>query len=185
MMPATEAFRLDEARRWLVLGSSGSGKTTFAKRVAAARGLPLVHMDNEFWHPGWIQPDREMWQARVRGLVRPDSWVMDGNYSSTLAIRLERAHVAILLDLPVSLCLWSVYSRTLRGLRNGNPDLPEGCPEQLPDREFLHYIVSYKWRSRPKVLRLIADTEVPLIRLRSRRAAEEFLQQIESRGAPG
>ena len=185
MMPATEEALWRNARRWLVLGSSGSGKTTLAKRLAATCDLPVIHMDSEFWHPGWVQPEKAAWASRVRGLVEADEWVMDGNYSSTLPVRLERADVAILLDIPVSLCLWSVYRRSLSGLGQVRPDLPEGCPEQLPDREFLHYILSYKRRSRPKVLRLVGESDVPLIRLRSRREADAFLSRVESTVARG
>src|SRR5205823_13278780 len=70
-------------KRVLVIGSGGSGKTTFAQRLAQRTGLPLIHLDSLYWHPGWEPTLEDEWREKVRGLVRNDAWIIDGNYGGT------------------------------------------------------------------------------------------------------
>jgi adenylate kinase family enzyme len=56
-------------RRVAVVGSSGAGKSTFARDLGARTGLPVVHLDRPFWRPGWVETPREEWR-RVRAFLR-------------------------------------------------------------------------------------------------------------------
>lgn len=182
-MAVTEATvdpSLLAARRWMVLGASGGGKSTYSRKLAEVLGLPTIHLDLEYWRPGWVEPPKPEWREKVAELASRDAWVMDGNYSGTLDLRAPRAEVAILLDPPVWTSLAGVYRRKLQYKNETRPDLPEGCPEQWPDLQFLHWIVSYKWRSRPRVLRLLGEApHVRFFHLKSRRAAGDLLSELE------
>lgn len=152
----TSAARDDGVpERWLVVGGSGAGKSTFSTALAERLGLPLLHLDQEYWRPGWVEPAKPEWRARVAELVAADRWVMDGNYSSTFDLRMPRAQAVVLLDIPTWKCLFSVYGRAFRYRGRTRPDLPEGCPETLPDLQFLHWILTYRRRSRWKVLEAV------------------------------
>lgn len=181
-MAAEEPERgaLSSHQRWLVLGAGGAGKTTFARELSRLLGLPLVHLDRHFWRPGWEEPTDEEWDRQIVELSRREAWIMDGNYSRTLAPRLERAQVAILLDPPTLQCLWGVIKRSMWLRERARPDLAKGCEERFPTPEFLRYVATYKWRSRPKVLRRVREApHVTLHHLRSRREARAFLAGIE------
>ena len=65
--------------RILVMGSSGSGKSTFARRLCDVTGLPFVSLDALFWKPGWQESERAEFDARVIEATRQPRWVMDGN----------------------------------------------------------------------------------------------------------
>ena len=69
-------------RRVLVIGISGAGKSTFARELAARIGLPLIHLDKEFWRPGWVTTQQPQWRARVAALAAQDTWIIDGNYGA-------------------------------------------------------------------------------------------------------
>ncbi len=56
-------------KRILVIGSGGSGKSTFAERLAQATGLPLIHLDEVYWKAGWIEPSREAWACTTEQLL--------------------------------------------------------------------------------------------------------------------
>jgi adenylate kinase family enzyme len=75
-------------RRILVWGAPGTGKSTLARAIGARLGLPVIHLDAEYWRPGWVAPAQEEWLAQVTALAARDAWVMDGNYSATWHLRL-------------------------------------------------------------------------------------------------
>lgn len=163
----------DSRRRWLLVGSGGAGKSTLARRLAAALDLPLIHLDREYWRPGWVAIPKDQWRIRVAELASADAWVMDGNYSGTIDMRLDRADVIIVMDTPSWKCLFRIVKR--RWLDRDRPDIPTGCSDQV-SLEFAWWVLSYPWRSRPKIMRAIdAHADVQVIRLRTARDAERLL----------
>ncbi len=86
-------------KRILVIGSGGSGKTTFARRLAERTKLPLIHLDALYWRPGWDPTPDEEWRAKVAELVNTPAWIMDGNYGGTLNIRLAACDAVVFLDI--------------------------------------------------------------------------------------
>jgi adenylate kinase family enzyme len=78
-------------RRVLILGSGGAGKTTFSKLLSAKTGLPLIHLDSFFRNPGWGESGKAEWRQKVQELCLQSEWIMDGNYSGTIDIRLKRS----------------------------------------------------------------------------------------------
>jgi adenylate kinase family enzyme len=135
----------------LVIGCGGAGKSTFSRALAARTGLPLVHLDHVYWQPGWVPTPPEEWEARVRELIAGERWLIDGNYGGTMVLRLEAADTAIFLDVPRRTCLRRVYTRALRGYGRPRDDLGPGCPEKLPDLEFLRFVWGYRAARRPEV----------------------------------
>lgn len=170
-----------QARRWLVLGAGGAGKTTLALELSRILKLPIIHLDRHFWRPGWVEPSDEEWDQQVAELSRGDAWVMDGNYSRTLEPRLARAQAVVLLDPPPLLCLWGVIQRGTLRRRWPRPDLAEGCEEKPPSFGFLWYVATYRSRSRPRVLnRIAAEPGVRLYHLRSRADGSRFLTALRT-----
>ncbi|MBV8858809.1 MAG: DNA topology modulation protein [Acidobacteria bacterium] len=167
-------------RRVLVIGSGGAGKSTFARRLAERLGLPVIHLDRVYWRAGWVEPPKDEWRRTVEELCAGDSWVMDGNYSGTLDVRLEACDAVIFLDLPRTVCTWRVIKRGLKYRGKSRPDMAEGCHEQV-NMEFLLWVWNYPRRSRPKVLaRVGALSESKRIyRLRSSAEAERFLAEVK------
>ena len=88
--------------RVVIIGSSGSGKSTLARTLGEKTGLPVVHLDLHFWHPGWIGTPDPTWQEKMEAIVKPSKWTIDGNYRRTLAIRLQVAGNVTFLYLPRS-----------------------------------------------------------------------------------
>src|SRR5215212_5460573 len=98
-------------QRVLVIGSRGSGKSTLAKELAKRTGLRLIHLDQQYWRSGWVEPSKEEWRGQVEVLIAQDRWVMDGNYGGTLELRLARADTVIDLQFPAWLCVWRILRR--------------------------------------------------------------------------
>ena len=51
-------------RRWLILGSGGAGKSTFARRLGALLDLPVIHLDRHYWNPGWVETEKDAWAEK-------------------------------------------------------------------------------------------------------------------------
>lgn len=166
-------------KRVLVIGSGGAGKSTFARRLGERLRLPVIHLDRLYWQPGWVEPPKDEWRRQVEELCAEEFWIMDGNYSGTLDVRLAACDTAIFLDLPRVLCVWRVLKRTLMYRYRRRPDMAEGCREKL-NVEFLLWVWNYRKRSRPKVLKRLAEhvdgKEIYI--LRSAAEVERFLVEV-------
>jgi len=138
-------------RRILVVGSPGAGKSTFARRLGAKLGLPVIHLDFYFWQRGWQLPDMTVWRERLTALVAAPEWVMDGNYADTFDIRLPRADTMAWLDYPRGICMRRIILRVVKEHGRTRADLPEGCPEQF-DLELMRFVWSFPREQRRKIV---------------------------------
>ena len=102
-------------RRIAVVGSgTGAGKTTFARRLGARLGIPVIEQDALFWGPNWAASDRADFKRRVLEALSGEAGVVDGNYGSIGGAQWQRADTRVWLDIPLFLTLWRVVRRTLR-----------------------------------------------------------------------
>ncbi|MFX1369943.1 MAG: AAA family ATPase [Promethearchaeota archaeon] len=168
-------------KRVLVLGPAGSGKSTFAENLAKKLDVPCIHLDSHYWRPNWIGTPKEEWPGIVQSLVAREEWVMDGNYSTSLEMRIQRADTAIFLDIPRRISYWRILKRRILHRGQVRPEMPEGCYEKI-DLEFIKWIWGFPKRSRWRVLEILdayADT-VQVAILRNSREMDEFLKSIDS-----
>lgn len=106
-------------KRVNVKGSSGSGKSTFARRLAAKLDVPYVELDALHHGPSWSEPTAAEFQARVRPIVEREAWVIDGNYEPKLGdLVLREADLVVWLDLPLALKLRRLWRRTRHRIRD-------------------------------------------------------------------
>ena len=162
-------------RRVMIIGSPGAGKSTFARALARKTDLPLTHLDDAYWRPGWVRPPRVEWEAKLRELAAEGEWILDGNYTSTLEMRAERADHAIVLAYPRALCLTRAVSRALLQRRPDRKDLGQ---EPL-DREFLRFIWTFPALGRRQLARLQDFQHLKIIVLHGDHEAKRFLQQLQ------
>jgi adenylate kinase family enzyme len=168
-------------KKILVIGSGGAGKSTFAKRLGAILNLEVIHLDSVYWRPGWVEPPKAEWRETVEGLLARDSWIMDGNYSGTLDLRLEACDTVIFLDLPRLICLWRVVKRWRVYRNRSRPDVAEGCNDKL-DWQFVSWVWNYRKRGRPKMVELLnrSAQSKQVIWLRTPAEVEKFLRDPAS-----
>ena len=112
-------------------------------------------LDQEFWQPGWRATPAAAWRARVADLVNGDRWIIEGNYSGTLDIRLPRADCALWFDYPRWIAFPRIAKRIITSYGQVRPDMAPGCPEQI-DRGFLRWVWDFPAQSRPLIVAALA-----------------------------
>ncbi len=161
-------------KKILVIGSPGAGKSVFSRALAAKTGLPLICLDM-IWHkPDKTTRSREDFDRILAEVLAGETWILDGNYSRTLPLRLAQCDTVFLLDFPVELCLASAAAR----VGTKRPDLP--WVEEEFDPEFKFYIQSFPETQLPKIYRLLAEYEgkIQIVIFRSRAESEAYLELL-------
>jgi len=172
------AGKVREARRILVIGCSGGGKSTLSQRLAARFGLDYISIDRDvLWMPGWVQRPRAEQLELIRRLIAGDRWIMDGTNSSTFDIRLPRSDLVLWVHMPRWLCMWGVLGRWMRNRGGTRPEMAPGCPEKL-DVDFLRFVWTWDKIYGPRVLSGLETHagNTPILVLKSRGEMRQLLQ---------
>ena len=180
---AKAADLISQARRIMVIGCSGGGKTTLSQRLAARFDLTYLSIDRDIlWLPGWVERNKIAQRALMLENIAGERWVLDGTNPSTFDIRLPRTDIVIWVRMSRLLCVWGVATRWLRWLGRTRPEMAPGCPEKL-DWQFLRYIWTFEARFAPRVVAALTQhgRTVPVFQLKSRRQMSTLLDLL---GAP-
>jgi adenylate kinase family enzyme len=159
------------ARRVLVVGNSGSGKSTVAARLAVLLDVPHIEMDALHHGPHWTEVPDEVMRARVADAVRGDGWVADGNYSRVRDLIWPRAELLVWLDPPLHVILRRLARRTFQRWRGreelwGMAGNRESLRAQFASRDslFLWALTSHRSRRR-RYQELLAANEYPQLQI--------------------
>lgn len=178
-------------RRVVVGGSTGAGKSTFARALAARLGLPVIELDALRHGPGWSETPDDEFRARVVAATAGAAWVVDGNYSVIRAVTWGRADTLVWLDYPLPTVAWRLFRRTNRrifrreALWNGNRERFRTAYLSR-DSLYLWLLRSY-WKRRrtwPAVLAEPAHRHLTVVRLADPRAAAAWLAALPSPAPP-
>ncbi|HEY8393255.1 MAG TPA: adenylate kinase [Thermaerobacter sp.] len=172
-------------RRIVVVGTTGSGKTTAARRLAAILGYPHVELDALHWEPNWTPAPLEIFRHRVREITRAGYWVVDGNYSQVRDVLWPAADTIVWLDYALPVILGRLLRRTTRRallreeLWNGNrEDIVRSFLSR--DSILLWALRSYRRRRReyPALFTRPEYGHLRVIRLRSPRETDTWLRAV-------
>jgi adenylate kinase family enzyme len=163
--------------RIAIMGCGGSGKSHLARELGTKLGITPVHLDAQFYDQDWKPLDQEAFAALQSDLVAAPRWIIDGNYASTLPIRLQAADTVIFLDLSAWACLLGILQRQVR--HGGGQHQANGEYNRIT-WNFVRYIIGYRKTMAPRVRSMIAEHagDAQVIILRSRRAASRYLATV-------
>lgn len=163
-----------------VVGCGGSGKSHLARQLGGILGVPVTHLDAAFYDDEWNALPMEKFAEVQRELVARPEWVIDGNYNSTLQIRLEACDTVVLMDVSTPAALWGIISRQIR---HGAGHKGNGVHNRI-NWGVIRYAATYRRKMRPRVLAKIdefARGHADVVLLTSRRHTRRWLKQIAER----
>lgn len=164
--------------RIMIIGCGGSGKSTLARQLGEKLKLPVVHLDQLFWRPGWVSISKDEFDRVHEAALAEEKWIMDGNFDRTIPRRLERCDTVIYLDFSRFACLMGVLKRVLTTYGKVRPDMGEGCPERM-DLDFLKWVWNFNKNKRERIYGLLKEAEgVRVIILKNRRMVKKFLSEL-------
>ena len=160
-------------KKVIVIGCPGSGKSTFSADLHRLTGIPLVHLDMLYWNADKTVVEKEIFLEKLTDALKGNTWIIDGNYVSTMEMRIRACDTVFFLDYPTEVCLDGIRQR------RGKPraDMPWVEADGEEDEEFLRFIENYAQDCRPAVLALLKKfAEKEIVVIRSRQEADAFLK---------
>ena len=157
-------------QRIIVIGCPGSGKSTVSRALHNKTGIPLYHLDMMYWKADKTTVEKSVFLERLSDVLKKDDWIIDGNYGSTMELRMAACDTVIFLDYPLEVCLDGIKER------RGKPRSDMPWIETEEDAEFIEFIKSYNEQQKPKVLELLEKYgDKNIVILESREQADAFL----------
>lgn len=165
---------ISEMKRVVVIGSPGGGKSVLSRALHRQTGLPLYHLDRLYWNADKTTVPKDLFRARLEEILKCETWIIDGNYGSTMEMRIAACDTVIFLDYPTEVCIAGIRER----IGTVREDMP--WVETEEDPAFLAFVERYRTESRPKVLALLGRyPDKRKVILESRAEGDAFLASLE------
>ena len=159
-------------KKIIVVGSCGSGKSTFSGRLHGITGIPLYHLDNIKWKADKTRISREEFVPKLEKLLQKEEWIIDGDYSLTYEMRIRACNTVFFLDYDEETCMSGITER----VGKKRPDIP-WMDDEL-DPVLVERIRSYRKDKRPVLYKLFEKYPgKQVIVFQSRGQAEEWLEK--------
>lgn len=160
-------------KKIIIIGCPGSGKSTFSRVLHKMTGIPLFHLDMMYWNTDRTTVDKVVFLERLSNIIQKNEWIIDGNYNSTMELRLQACDTVIFLDYPLDICLDGIKER--RGKER--TDMP--WIEKEEDAEFIEFVKNFNLQSRPRIMKMLGEcSDKEIYIFKNRNEADEFLNQI-------
>ena len=157
-------------KKVIVIGCPGSGKSTVSRALHNKTGIPLYHLDMMYWNADKTTVEKSVFLERLLAVLEKDEWIIDGNYGSTMELRMVACDTVIFLDYPLDVCLDGIKER------RGKPRSDMPWIETEEDAEFIEFIKNYNEQQKPKVLELLEKySDKNIVIFKNREQADVFL----------
>jgi len=174
-------------RRIVVVGTTSSGKSTLAERLAKRIGADFIELDALHWEPNWVEAPNEVFRERVEKTIHSEAWVVAGNYRVVRNVIWQKAEAIIWLDYPFHIVFWRLLKRTIRRavtreeLWNGNQESFWTHLKLWSEESLFHWLFKTYWRRKreyPVLLSLPENAHLKIIHFKHPKETEEWLEEF-------
>ena len=159
-------------KKAIVIGCPGAGKSTFSKKLHAVTNLPLFHMDALYWNKDCTHISQEALVRKQKEIFKQERFIVDGNYISTLELRIQEADIVFLFDLPTETCLNGAKNR-----KGNTPEMPCFLPSNA---ELLEYISHFSADVMPRISRLLRQYNKQTVCFRSHQEVDAYIDKLRT-----
>lgn len=183
--------RSGESKRIVVIGTSGSGKSTFSRKLSAALSIPHIELDALHWESNWIEAPVDVFKNRVESALTAGSWVVDGNYGKVRNAIWSQADTLIWLDYSFPVVFGRALFRTIKRslfrerLWAGNRESVRRS--FFSKHSILVWVIQTYSRRRKEIPELLLRTEyshLKIIRFRAPKQADAYLRMLNNDYSP-
>jgi adenylate kinase family enzyme len=172
----------------IVIGTSCSGKTTFARNLSTKLDIPHIELDAIHWKPNWVERDKDEFRQLVKEIIEENErWIIDGNYSKVRDVTWPEASTIIWLNYSFPLVLWRALTRTIRRVAH-QEELYSGNKETFKKVFFssdsiIWWVITTFYKRKRTYRQLQRDDRyfhLKFIELRNPTETEEFIKVSEA-----
>jgi adenylate kinase family enzyme len=169
-----------------VVGYSGSGKSTFSKKLSSHYQISVLHLDTIYFNTGMTINDKTETERRIFDVMTASSWIIDGTYRYLAQERLEHADHIFLFNMNRWTCFFGFLRRYFKYRKKQRDTMALGNPERL-DFSFIKWIL---WDGRKKDTRVLfnhyqTSYANKLIKFKTRKDVKKYLKSINYQGPLG
>ena len=169
-----------------VVGTSGSGKSTFSKALAEILHYPYIEMDAIFWKPDWEESSDEVFFHKLKKALQEEYWVLDGNYSRTTSIKWKEVDTVIWLDFNFVRTLYQAIKRAINRAITQKELWPgtnnrESFKKLFSRDSIVLWTITTYWGKKSRYLSMMKDSKyqhINFVRLRTPRDCEKYLDKV-------
>lgn len=165
-------------RRILIIGCSGSGKSTLSRQLHMLTDIPVIHLDSLYWLPNWVEKEKALFVSQLTKELQQPTWIIDGNFDSTLELRVTYADLVIFLDYSRFQCVKGVIKRYIKYRGSTRPDMGEACEEKL-DWRFLKYIWTFNQHTKPNIIKQLQHLKIDSLIFKNRKQLQLWLRNCQ------
>lgn len=159
-------------KKIIVVGCPGAGKSTFSRKLQAKTNLELFHLDAIYWKKDGTHISRHQLIKKQKEIFKKDSFIIDGNFKSTLELRIKEADVVFLFDLPTEVCINGATHR-----KGNRPEMPCDLPD---NEELINFIKNFNTEVMPKIQALFSKYNSNVITFHSHKEADDYIDNINN-----
>lgn len=163
----------------MFIGSPGTGKSTFTKKLAERTGLPLIHLDYYYHNKQHnYYTNKEAWRAKADEFTDADSWIIDGNFGATMAKRFKRADTIFYFDMSTCTALRGIVKRWITANHSSRPEMPDDWQEK-PSLSLLWKVLWFRHKYAKATRLLLANNESKTIILfKNHKQVDDYLDEL-------
>lgn len=172
-----------------VIGTTGSGKSTFSQQLAEKIDCPYIQMDQLFWKRNWIESTDAEFIPKIQVAISDDSWVLDGNYSRTNDVKWKDADTIIWIDYSYFRTLLQLFKRTIVRIVSNKELWTDTGNKESFRKSFMSKTSIFLWffknhkKNRARYAELMNSpiaNRVEFIRLKNPKEVNRFIESLNS-----
>jgi len=164
----------------VILGYSGAGKSTFAKKLHLHYDIPVLYLDTVHFAANWVERNDYDMETDMRQFMKQDAWILEGNYRRLCPNRYQEADQIFVFKMNRFLCIYHVIQRRIKYRHHQRESIAKGCKEKIDFSFFMWVLFTGRTKRRRKFFKTIENTYQDKVKIfKHRKQMKRYLREID------